>query len=184
VATDDTTTASVPGRYAAALFELAADEKAVPAVEADLDRMQSLIDESADLKRLVLSPVISADDQERALASILPKAGIGTTTSNFLRLVARNRRLFVTMDIIKAFKAMAAKARGEVAAEVTSAMPLTEAQAATLKETLKAAGGKDVTLVQRVDPAIIGGLVVKLGSRMIDSSIATKLSAMRVALKT
>lgn len=184
MATDDTTTASVPGRYAAALFELASDEKSVPAVEADLDRVRRLLDESADLKRLVMSPVISSDDQERALAAVLRKAGVGVTTQNFLRLVARNRRLFVTPDIVKSFKAMAAKARGEVTAEVTSATALTEAQVTALKETLKSSVGKDVTLISRVDPAIIGGLVVKLGSRMIDSSISTKLSAMKVALKT
>lgn len=182
MATDESTTASVPGRYAAALFDLAKDN-GLQAVEADLGKFQKLLDESADLRRLVMSPVIAAEDQERALATLLPKAGIGGVTANFLRLVAKNRRLFAAPDMIKSFQALAAKARGEVSAEVTSAAKLSDQQVTAIKDTLKASLGKEVSLLQKVDPAILGGLVVKIGSRMIDTSLATKLSAMRVALK-
>jgi F-type H+-transporting ATPase subunit delta len=183
VATDDPITEGMPGRYAAALFDLATEERAVAAVETDLVTFQALLDMSPDLKAMVKSPVISRDEQAKALAAVLAKAGIGGTTANFLKLIARNGRLFAASDMIKAYKALAARARGEVGAEVTSAQPLDEAQIAELKATLKAAVGKDVQLSTRVDPSLLGGLVVKIGSRMIDSSLRTKLAGLRVALK-
>lgn len=183
VATDDAMMASVAGRYAAALFDLASEQKALPQIEADLSRFQGLLDESADLRQMVRSPVISSDDQGKAIAALAVKAGIGPVTTNFLQLIARNRRLFAVEDMVKGFRALAAKARGEVTAEVTSAVALTDAQVASLKETLKASAGKDVALRQRVEPGILGGLVVKMGSKMIDSSLRTKLTNMKVALK-
>jgi F-type H+-transporting ATPase subunit delta len=171
------------GRYAAALFDLANEQNKVSEVENDLAKFQQLYDESADLARLVKSPVIAADDQTRALGLVLERAGVGTLTRNFLALVARNRRLFAAPDMARAYRALAAKARGEVTAEVASAHPLTDAQAAALKQTLKEAVGKDVSLATRVDPSLLGGLIVKLGSRMVDSSLKTKLAGLSLSLK-
>lgn len=182
VAIDDTIVEGVAGRYASALFELASESSKAADVESDLGKFQGLLDESPDLVRLVRSPVIAADDQSRAIAAILDRAGISGLAANFLKLVANNRRLFVIQDIIKAYRALAAKARGEVSAEVTSAVPLNSEQIAALKEMLKASVGKDVTLQSRVDPSLLGGLIVKLGSRMIDSSLKTKLQNIKLAL--
>lgn len=183
VATNNPLTEGMAGRYASALFDLAGDLKALPEIEKDLTTFQTMIDASADLKTMVKSPVISRDEQGKALAALLAKAGIGATTGNFLKLIARNGRLFAVEDMIKAFRALAARQRGEVEAEVTSAVALNDAQVAELKATLKAAVGKDVQLSSRVDPSLLGGLVVKLGSRMIDSSLRTKLAGLRVAMK-
>jgi F-type H+-transporting ATPase subunit delta len=132
---------------------------------------------------MVRSPVISSHDQEKALASVLDKAGVGVLTVNFFKLLAKNRRLFAASDIVRDFQSLAARARGEVRAEVTAATPLSDAQVANLKAALKSAVGKDVTLVQRVDPVILGGLIVKMGSRMVDSSLKTKLESMKLVLK-
>lgn len=182
VATNETSVDGVAGRYASALFELAKESSNVEGIESDLVNFQSLLDESSDLVRLVRSPVIAADDQEKAIAAILDKAGIGGLTANFLKLVTANRRLFVIQDMIKVYRSLAAKARGEITAEVTSAFALNDEQISTLKQTLKASVGKDVTLQSRVDPSILGGLIVKVGSRMIDSSLKTKLQNMKTAL--
>jgi len=182
VATDETSVDGVAGRYASALFELAKESSNIEGIESDLVNFQSLLDESPDLVRLVRSPVIAADDQEKAMAAILDRAGIGGLTANFLKLVTANRRLFVIQDMIKVYRSLAAKARGEITAEVTSAFALNDEQISALKETLKASVGKDVTLQSRVDPSILGGLIVKVGSRMIDSSLKTKLQNMKTAL--
>jgi F-type H+-transporting ATPase subunit delta len=183
VATDDPIMASVAGRYASALFELASDERQIADVEKNLMSFQAMMDASADLQRLIRSPVFSAGDQLKALSAILDKAGIGGLAGNFLRLIARNRRLFAAPDMIKAYRALTARARGEVEAEVTSAFALKDAQVEALKEALRASAGKDVQLDLRVDPALLGGLIVKLGSRMIDSSLRTKLNTLKVRLK-
>jgi len=183
VATEEPIVAGVAGRYAAALFDLAAEQGKVSEVEQDLIKFQQLYDLSADLQRLVRSPVIASDDQVRALSSVLDKAGVGALTKNFFGLVARNRRLFSAPEMSRAFVALAAKSRGEVTAEVTSAHPLTDAQAQALKAQLKDTVGKDVTLAAKVDPSLIGGLIVKLGSRMVDSSLRTKLSNLSLSLK-
>ncbi len=174
--------ASVAGRYASALFDLAKDGNKIEEVEKDLTTFQALYQESDDLARLVRSPVISSDDQGRALAAVLSKAGVGTLTGNFFKLIAKNRRLFAADDMARAFKSLAARDRGEVSAEVSSAHPLTEEQTADLKATLKASVGKDVTLSTKVDPSLLGGLVVKIGSRMIDSSLKTRLANMKAAM--
>lgn len=183
MATEEPIVAGVAGRYAAALFDLAQEQSKVSEVEQDLVKFQQLYDLSADLQRLVKSPVIAADDQVRALSSVLDKAGVGGLAKNFIGLVARNRRLFAAPDMVRAFLALAAKARGEVTAEVISAHPLSDAQAAALKAQLKETVGKDVTLAAKVDPSLIGGLIVKLGSRMVDSSLRTKLSSLSLSLK-
>ena len=173
----------VAERYANALFELAEEDGALAAVEKDLDAFAELIAESDDLKRLVRSPVFSADEQTRAVTAILAKAEIGGLVANLVRVTAANRRLFIVPDLITAFKRLAATGRGEVAAEVTSAEPLADRHVAELKAALKSSLGKDVTLSLAVDPALIGGLVVKVGSRMIDGSLRTKLNSLKLAMK-
>jgi F-type H+-transporting ATPase subunit delta len=171
------------GRYATALFELALDVNAMDSVEADLKTFDRLLDESADLSRLVRSPVFTPDVQSKALAAVLDKAGIGGLAARFLKVVAANRRLFAVRDIIRAHAALVARHKGEVSAEVMVAEPLSAAHLAEINATLHAVTGKDVRLDVKVDPAIIGGLVVKLGSRMVDSSLRTKLNALRHAMK-
>jgi F-type H+-transporting ATPase subunit delta len=172
------------GRYAGALFDLALEAKATDAVKSDLDRFDALIAESADLNRLVRSPVFGADEQLKALSAILDKAGISGLAANFLRVITTNRRLFAVRDMIRAYRALLAKNKGEVVADVTVAEPLSEANAAALKDALKSVtGGKDIDMNVNVDPAIIGGLIVKVGSRMVDSSLRTKLNAIKFAMK-
>lgn len=138
---------------------------------------------SADLKRLIESPVFAAEDQERAISAIVDKAKITGLAGNFLRVVARNRRLFAIPGMIKAFRKIAAEHRGEASAEVTSAHVLSAAQQAELKTALKSVAGKDVTFNVTVDPSLLGGLIVKMGSRQIDTSLKTKLNSLKLALK-
>lgn len=175
--------ATVAERYAGALFELADGANALPAVEGDLGRFIDMLAESADLARLVRSPVFAADEQMRAVGAVLDKAEIGGLVGNFIRVVAGNRRLFLMPDIIAAFRKQLAAYRGEVSAEVTSAEPLSDTHIAALKEALKASIGKDVALHATVDPTLIGGLIVKVGSRMIDGSLRTKLNSLKLAMK-
>lgn len=176
-------TSGVAGRYAAALFDLARDQGELDNVDQDLGKFQAMLDQSADLKRLVNSPAFAAEDQDRALKAVMDWASVGATTSNFLRVVARNRRLFAAEDMIKSFKQQLALHRGEIAAEVQSATPLNDEQLAALTEKLKSSYGKDVRLSAKVDPSLLGGLVVKVGSRMFDSSLRTKLANLKVVLK-
>ncbi len=183
MAGEESIVSGVAGRYATALFELALDANAAEAVERELDRFVALVDESADLGRLVRSPVFTPDEQVRALGAVLQRVGIGGLTANFLLLVARNRRLFAVMDMVRAYKALAAARRGEVKADVTSAEPLTDTQVTALKAALREVTGRDVTLAARVDPALIGGLVVRIGSRMVDASLRTKLNSIRLAMQ-
>jgi F-type H+-transporting ATPase subunit delta len=183
VAGEDPILSGMAGRYARALFELALDEKAVDGVRADLDAFEELINGNQDLMRLVRSPVFTAEEQTRALAAVLEKAGIGGLTAKFLKVVAANRRLFAVRDIVKAYRALVARHKGEVSAEVTVAEELNDKYRDALAAALKSVTGKDVDLAVKVDPAIIGGLVVKLGSRMVDSSLRTKLNAIKHAMK-
>jgi F-type H+-transporting ATPase subunit delta len=184
VATDDPMLASVAGRYASALFELANEQRRLREVEQDLVNLQTMLDGSEDLRRLVRSPVFSAEEQSRAIAAVAAKASLDALTVNFLKLIARNRRLFALPDMIKGFRALAARLRGEVAADVTSAHPLNAAQLQALKDALRAsAGGKDVQINARVDANLLGGLIVKMGSRMIDSSLRTRLNNLKTAMK-
>lgn len=183
MATDEPIMASVAGRYASALFDLATEQSAQGPVEADLVRLQAMMDESPDLSRLILSPVFAADDQVRALGAVLERAGIVGLARNFLLVVARNRRLFAVPGMIRTYRALAARARGEVEVDVETAVPLSEAHVAELKTALKKHVGKDVQLNTRVNPALLGGLVVKIGSRMIDSSVRTKLALLEKRMK-
>jgi F-type H+-transporting ATPase subunit delta len=173
----------VAGRYASALFELAHEQNELDAVDRDLGKFQGLLDQSEDLRRLVKSPAFAADEQQRALRAVMDWAAIGATTGNFLNVVARNRRLFAAEDMIKTFRLLLAKHRGETVAEVKSAVALSNAQLAALKEKLKTSYGKGVRLDAKVDPSLLGGLVIKIGSRMFDSSLKTKLMNLKVVLK-
>ena len=171
------------GRYATALFELARDDNAVDTVKADLEKFDGLIAESADLARLVRSPVFTAEEQSRALTVLIERIGIGGLAAKFLKFVATNRRLFAVRQIIMGYRDLVARYKGEVRAEVTVAERLSDARLIEIKGALNAITGKTVDVDVRVDPAIIGGLVVKLGSRMVDSSLRTKLNALRHAMK-
>ena len=183
VSTDEPMMASMAGRYAAALFELARDEKQLAQVEADLKNFQGMLDGSEDLRRLVRSPVISAQDQAKALTAVLSKAGISGLTTNFFRLIASKRRLFAAADMLKNFRLLLARERGEISADVASAYALSPEQMQALKDALRAQVGKDVQVNTRVDPNLLGGLVVKIGSKMIDSSLRTKFNNLKVAMK-
>lgn len=172
------------GRYANALFELALEEKALDAVKGDLEKFDALIAANPDLNRLVRSPVYGADEQLKALSAVLDKAGIGGLAANFLRVITTNRRLFAVRDMIRGFRGLVAKHRGEVSAEVTVTEKLSDSNFDALKGALKSVtGGKDIDLNVKIDPAIIGGLIVKVGSRMVDSSLRTKLNAIKFAMK-
>jgi F-type H+-transporting ATPase subunit delta len=178
------TVSGMAGRYARALFELALDAKSVDAVKADLEAFDAMMTASADLHRLVRSPVFGAEEQGRALAAVLAKAGIEGLAANFLMFVAGNRRLFALRDMIRDFRKLVAQWKGEVSAEVTVAERLSDRHLEALKAALKqVTGGKAVDLDVKIDPAIIGGLTVKLGSRMVDSSLRTKLNAIKHAMK-
>ncbi len=171
------------GRYAAALFELAKDQRQLGEIERDLAAFQRMFDESGDLRRLVRSPVISADDQMKALTALMDKSGITGLAANFFKLLSRNRRLFAAADIMKNFRALLARERGEGSADVASAPPLSPEQMQLLSDTLQTTVGKRVQINTRVDPNLLGGLVVKMGSKMIDSSLRTKLDNLKVAMK-
>lgn len=184
MAAKDPIISGMAGRYGNALFELALDNKAVDAVKADLDRFDTLIADNPDLNRLVRSPVFGADEQLRALTAILDKAGIKGLAANFLRVITTNRRLFAVRDMIRAYRVLTARHKGEVTAEVTVAEPLSDKNLAALKDALKSVtGGKEIDFDVKVEPAIIGGLIVKVGSRMVDSSLRTKLNAIKFAMK-
>ncbi len=173
----------VAGRYAAALFGLARDEGALEAVAADLGTLGAAIDGSDDLREFLKSPVYGRDDQANAIAAIAKKADLNGLTSNFLALVAKNRRLFALEDMIKAFDALAALHRGEVFAEAVSATELNNDQTKALRHEIEAMVGKAVKLETRVDPELLGGLVVKIGSKMIDASLKTKLNRLKTVMK-
>jgi F-type H+-transporting ATPase subunit delta len=184
VAREDGIVSGMAGRYATALFELALGENSLDAVKADLDRFDALVQESPDLARLVRSPVFSSDEQLKAITAVLERAGIGGLAGNFLKLAAQNRRLFAVQDMIRDFRKLVASERGEVSATVTVAETLSDTQLGAVKDALKSVtGGKDVDLAVKIDPSIIGGLIVKVGSRMVDSSLRTKLNAMKHAMK-
>jgi F-type H+-transporting ATPase subunit delta len=183
VAGEDPIVAGMAGRYASALFELAREAKSVDNVKGDLDGFAALLAESADLQRLVRSPVFAAEDQLRALTVILERAALGPLAVNFLKLVTANRRLYAIGDMIKAFATLYARYKGEVMAAVTVAEPLGDKQRSALEDALKSVTTENVALTVTVDPTIIGGLIVKLGSRMVDSSLRTKLNSIRQAMK-
>lgn len=170
-------------RYAAALFDLADEQRELDRVAEDLRGLRGLLAESADLRRLVRSPVLSRREQGQAIAAIAERAGFAPLTRNFVGLVAQNRRLFAVPEMISAFLARLAARRGEVTAEVTAARELTPAQRDAVTEQLRKSMGSKVAVELRVDPALLGGLVVKVGSRMIDASVRSKLQRLQLAMK-
>jgi F-type H+-transporting ATPase subunit delta len=171
------------GRYATALFELALEANAIDAIKADLEGFDALVAENADLARLVRSPVFTAEEQTKALSAIIGRIGMSGLAAKFLKFVASNRRLFAVREMIAAYRRLVARHKGELTAEVTVAAPLGAAHLRAVNDALNAATGKSVTVEVHIDPSIIGGLVVKLGSRMVDSSLRTKLNAIKHAMK-
>jgi F-type H+-transporting ATPase subunit delta len=183
VVREKTIVSGMAGRYATALFELALEAGALDAVKADLERFDAMVAESPDLARLVRSPVFSAEEQANALTAVLERAGIGGLAAKFLQVVASNRRLFAVRQIIKDFRRLVAHHKGEVTAEVTLAEKPSAAHLTAIRGALMAVTRKNIEFEVKVEPAIIGGLVVKLGSRMVDSSLRTKLNNLKHAMK-
>ena len=175
--------ASLAGRYATALFGLARDEKQLEAVGASLSTVRAALRESDDFRALTTSPLISRDQAVKAVAATAEVMRVDPITSNFLGVLAQNRRLSQLDPVIRAFNMLAARHRGETTAEITSAHPLSDDQVAALKQNLRTRIGRDVAVDLSVDPAILGGLVVKVGSQMIDGSIRTKLNNLAHAMK-
>jgi F-type H+-transporting ATPase subunit delta len=183
VASNSSGVSGLAERYAAALFDLADEGKALDEVAGDLKRLREMLRESADLRRLVRSPVLSREEQEKAIRALAEAAGLGRLTQNFLGLVAKNRRLFAVSDMIEGYLAKLAERRGEVTAEVVAAQPLDERQRARLDEQLRAAIGAKVAVDVRIDPSLLGGMIVKVGSRMVDASLKSKLHRLQIAMK-
>lgn len=175
--------ASLSGRYATALFELARDSKALGQVEASLGTVAKALAESSDFKALTASPLVSRADAAKAVAAVAASLKLDATTTSFLGVLAQNRRLNQLPAVIRAFRQLAAAHRGETTAEVVSAHPLSAAQVDALKQQLRARIGREVTVDLSVDPSLLGGLVVKIGSQMIDSSIKTRLNSLAHAMK-
>lgn len=180
---EQTLVSGVAGRYATALFELASEANAIDAVSADLNSFSAMIAESADLKRLIESPAFSAEEQVAAIKALLAAAGISGIAGNFIGFVASKRRLFALPGMIAGYRALVAEAKGIVSAQVTVAEEPSAKRLEEIRATLKEVAGKDVDVAIKVDPAIIGGLVVKMGSRMVDASLKTKLNSIRLAMK-
>ena len=180
---DDSSATDVGARYAQALFDLAIDMNALPVVEADLKSLEVLRASSADLRTLLTSPKFTAEDKGKGLTAITDKAGLSVTTRKFLGLLAANRRTAALGVIIRSFHALAAARRGAVSAHVVTAIPLTDAQSAALASALRTALGKDPEIETRVDPAILGGVKVRVGSRLYDASLKSKLDSLKFALK-
>ena len=183
VATEKARETGLAGRYANAVFELAQDANEVDVVAGDFASLKAMIAASFDLARLVKSPVISGDEKSRAMKAILAKMGAASLTSQFILTLVAQRRLFALSDIIAAYDRLVARLKGEVSAEVISARPLSAGETAELKSVLKNKLGREPRLQTSVDPSLLGGLVVKLGSRMIDTSLRTKLSGLRAVMR-
>ncbi len=174
---------TVAERYAGALFDLARESNSVESIEHALDKFVGLLRDSDDLRRFVLSPMFSTADQEQGLSAILKSIGITGLARDFLLVLAKNRRLFAVENVIKTYKSLCAKARGEVEAEVISAVPLTDAQTQDLTDTLRQKLGKTPRLIATVDPKLLGGLIIRVGSQMIDTSLRTKLKNLEKVMK-
>lgn len=175
--------ASLPGRYATALFELARETKTIDTVEASLATVRAALDQSTDFKTLTTSPLIARGAAVRAVEAVAGSLKLDATTAKFLGVLAENRRLGQLPAIIRAFRTLAASFRGETTAEVTSAHPLSDEQVSALKQSLRQRIGREVSVDLSVDPSLLGGLVVRIGSQMIDSSIKTRLNSLAHAMK-
>ncbi|MGE3475685.1 MAG: F0F1 ATP synthase subunit delta [Rhodospirillaceae bacterium] len=183
MATDVAGASGVSGRYASALYDLADEKGALDAVAADLANLQKMIDESDDFRRFIKSPILSRADQSKGVNAIVEKAQLSPITKKFLGLAAQNRRLSALPGMIRGFRAILAERRGQAAAEVTSAAPLSDSQRMSLVDQLKKSVGRNVDIVAKVDPSILGGLIVRVGSRMVDSSLRSKLQRLKLAMK-
>jgi F-type H+-transporting ATPase subunit delta len=183
VASETTGVSGLAERYAAALFDLADERKALDAVAGDLGALRGLLRESADLRRLIRSPVLSRAEQAKAVATLAERAQFQPITRNFLGLLAQNRRLFALPEMIDGFLSQLAARRGEVTAQVVAAQELTPAQREAVGEQLRKAVGQKVAVDIKVDPGLIGGLVIKVGSRMVDASLKSKLHRLQLAMK-
>ncbi|MBI1417789.1 MAG: F0F1 ATP synthase subunit delta [Limimaricola sp.] len=173
----------IAARYASAVFDLASDDKALDGLEKDVDALDAALGSSADLRALISSPLYSREEQASAMAAISEKMGLAATTGNLLGLLAEKRRLYVLPQLLAELRGMLAEAKGEVTAEVISARPLNKVQSEKLAKTLTAQVGKTVKLTTSVDESLIGGLIVKVGSKMIDTSISSKLGALQNTMK-
>ena len=183
MASEATGVSGLAARYAAALFELADERKALDEIATDLTQLRAMLRASPDLMRVVRSPVLSRESQSRAIEALAEQAGLQKLTRDFLAVVARNRRLFAVPAMIEGFLAILARQRGEISAEVTAAQPLSEVQVGQLSEQLHRAVGRRVTVDLRVDPGLIGGFVLRVGSRMVDASLRSKLQRLQLAMK-
>jgi len=183
LASEATGTSGLAERYAAALFDLADERHALDAVAADLREIRAMLQSSGDLVRLMRSPVVSRNEQGKAVAALAERAGLSDLTRDFLGVVARNRRLFAVPAMIEAYLRRLAERRGEVTAEVTVAQPLNEARQAALIEQLRRAIGARVTVDIRIDPDLLGGMIVKVGSRLVDASVRSRLARLRLAMR-
>ena len=175
--------ASLAGRYASALFNLARDQRQIDSVSRSLEALSQALLDSKDFAELVDSPLVSREEARKAFASLAPQLGLDPITSNFVGVLARNGRKRELRSVIRAFRRLAAEHRGETTADVVTARPLNDEQVAQLKAQLRARAGREVSIDAQVDPSILGGIVVKLGSQMIDASIRTKLNRLAAAMK-
>ena len=183
MASEATGVSGLAERYAAALFDLADERRALDAVAGDLQELRAMLQASGDLVRLLRSPVLSRDDQGKAVAALAEHAGLTPLTRDFLGVVARNRRLYAVPAMIEQYLRRLAERRGEVTAEIIVAQPLDEARRTALDEQLRRAVGARVAVDVRVDPSLLGGMIVKVGSRMVDSSLSSRLQRLRLAMK-
>ena len=183
MASDDSHIAGLALRYANAVFELASEERGIDRLASDFQTLKALLKESPELTRLVRSPIYSREDQAKGMEAVLARAGAGDLTRKFVLLLAQKRRLFVLADVLRAFEQLLARHRGEIAAEVTSARELSAAEMSELRTMLKDKLGREPRITPYVDPKLLGGLVLRVGSRMIDSSLRTKLDSLRAAMK-
>ena len=183
MASENISVAGLAGRYATALFELADEAKSLDAVSSDLARLRALVEGSADMARFVRSPVFSRDEQGKAIGAILDRLGVSQLTKNFIGLLAQKRRLFALQGIVAAIDALVAARKGETSASVVSAKPLSATQRAALQSALKTSIKREIRMTESVDPSLLGGLVVKVGSRQIDSSLKSKLARLERAMK-
>jgi F-type H+-transporting ATPase subunit delta len=175
--------ATLSGRYASALFDLARDERQIDAVGRSLEALNQALADSKDFAELVESPLVSREEAGKAFAALGPKLGLDPLTTNFLGVLAKNGRKGELRKVVRAFRRLAAEHRGETTAEVITARPLKDDQLAALKAQLRTRAGREVAIDAQVDPAILGGIVVKLGSQRIDASIRTKLNRLASAMK-
>ncbi len=183
MASEGTGVSGLAARYATALFDLADEQKALDQTAQDLTSLKQILDSSAELRRVVRSPVLSRADQGRAIEAVMAQAGISPLVRRFVGLVAQNRRLFALEGMIQGYLAELARRRGEMTAQVVVARPLSDDQLTAVQDALRQSMGSKVSVAVSVDPALIGGMIVKVGSRMIDSSVRTKLTKLKIAMK-